>query len=104
MTMIPQMDIINEVYTIYFKNGQAQILPYNRTGSRIIIDGAYDMEFTGDAGILSNPLENIRSGDPNQINNATAMTFMNNKQHKIKNIEFHYQYVSGYGGNNNYFI
>ena len=100
MTMIPQMDIINEVYTIYFKNGQASILPYNASGSRIEIDGAYDMVFTGGAGILANPLENIRSGNPNEINNGTAMTFINNKQHRVKNVGIDYQYVSGYGGNN----
>eukprot|EP01084_Bolivina_argentea_P301919 521016_1 len=32
ITMIPQMDIIHEVYTIYFKDSQAGILPYNASG------------------------------------------------------------------------
>eukprot|EP00483_Globobulimina_turgida_P012424 UN12447 len=99
MKAIPNMDVISEQYTIYFKNGGENILPYNPSGSTIKISGAYDMVFTGGAGILANPLEAIRSGDPGQKNNGTVETFIYNTQHGIQSVELDYQYVSGYGQN-----
>eukprot|EP01084_Bolivina_argentea_P301923 521025_1 len=99
LTFIPQMDIINEIYTIYFKNAQTQMLPYYVNGSSVPISGSYDMSFTGGAIILEDPLECIRSGSPEQINNGTVITLVTNKEHQIKYVSLDYQYITQYGGN-----
>lgn len=97
---VPIADITFETYTVYWHTGPAGIpsVGYNSSGSSVLSGAAGEWATLGGAAVLANgPTDNIRSGDPDQINSAFLTTAVRDPTHAVKGVAFSYQYVSGYG-------
>lgn len=100
MKAIPLANVQFESYTVYFHTDSAAggSVGYNGTATTTLSGAAPNWATLDSASIVPNgPTQNIRSGDPDQINQAYLTTSILDTTHAIAGVSFSYQYVSGYG-------
>ena len=100
ITAIPLADVVFETYTVHWHTGASinNSVSYNGTVTSTLSGDASHWDTTGNAAVLPNgPTQNIRTGNPNEVNSATLTTSLIDPSHTIASVSFKYQYVSGYG-------
>jgi len=97
---IPLADVVFEQYTVHWHTGSSvnQTLSYNGSATGVLPGSGKDWGFYGAASLVNNgPTQNIRSGDPDEVNSAFMETSVLDPTHKLTGLSLQYQYVSGYG-------
>ena len=98
--VIPLANVVFESYTVYFHAVDSPVISYNGSSVTALPSGASAWRTLGAASVLGNgATENIRSGDPQEINAAYLSNggIVKDALHSIASVSFSYQYVSGYG-------
>ena len=92
--------LLDSCFAVYFHTGGSMnnTAHYNGSATTILSGDAPSWATEGNAGIVPNgPTQNIRSGNPGEINVAYLTTSLQDASHAVTGISFSYQYVSGYG-------
>ena len=95
---IPLASVVFEAYTVYWHTNAAPAISYNGSAVTVIPGAAADWRTNGAASVVANGADqNIRSGDPREVNAAILAAVIQDASHAITRVAFSYRYVCGYG-------
>lgn len=99
ITLIPLYQVMNERYTVYFNLKPDSYIPYTPGGASVPSLTANDYSFGGGSGIVESRvagLQDIRSGNPNEVNQVLSEHLIYAPGHSIKSFSMTFRYLAGY--------
>lgn len=95
---VPLAEVAFQTYSVYWHTSAAPPIRFNGSAVTLIPGAAGNWRTSGAASILANGgSDNIRSGDPGEVNAATLVAVVQDATHAVGAVAFAYQYVAGYG-------